>query len=114
MRPGHEFYRDAAELRREVDDWMAKYDAREEEKRRLARESAVDDDGFTKVVSGITRTADGLSIRAAKRPDLKTGAFAEPIKAVQASSPDLVGPGADGDGGRKKKKAREQPDFYRF
>lgn len=109
------FYRDAGELRREVDAFMAAYDERENEKRRIARETAVDDDGFTKVVSGITRTADGLSIRAAKRPDLKTGAFAEPLKSVQAST----GPGGEsignpGEGPRKKKKIREMPDFYRF
>merc|ERR1712232_480653 len=104
-----------AELRREVDAFMAEYDEREEGKRRLARETAVDDDGFTKVVSGITRTADGLAIRAAKRPELKTGAFAEPIKTVQAST----GPGSESivgvdEGSRKKKKKKEQVDFYRF
>merc|ERR1711879_173060 len=98
--------------RQEVDEWMADYDEKEEEKRRIARETAVDDDGFTKVVSGITRSADGIAIRAAKRPDLKTGAFSEPIKTVQASS----GSGAtgDGSGGGKKKRSREMPDFYRF
>merc|ERR1712050_167203 len=78
----------------------------QEEKRRSARESLVDEDGFTKVVSGITRTEDGLAIRAAKRPDLKTGAFAEPIKGVQ--DPSVT------ESGKKKKKRREQLDFYRF
>jgi len=108
LRAGREAYRDSGDLRREVDAWMANYDEREDEKRRAARESAVDDDGFTKVVSGITRTDDGLTIRAARRPDLKTGAFAEPIKSVHATSTDLgVGP-------KKKKKSRQQPDFYRF
>merc|ERR1712187_141281 len=102
LRASRAFYRDPVELKREIDEWMENYDA-QEEKKRLARESAVDDDGFTKVVSGITRTADGFSIRAARRPDLKTGAFAEPIKGVQASSPGLLGPGTDGEGTKKKK-----------
>jgi ribosomal RNA-processing protein 7 len=115
LRGNLDAYRDPTELRREVDAFMTEYDEREGEKRRIARETAVDEDGFTKVVSGITRTADGLAIRAAKRPDLKTGAFAEPIKSVQAST----GPGCEsivgaGEGPRKKKKKREQPDFYRF
>lgn len=115
LRGNRDAYRDPAELRREVDTFMAEYDEGQEEKRRAARETAVDEDGFTKVVSGITRTADGLAIRAAKRPDLKMGAFAEPIKNVQAST----GPGHEnivgvGEGSRKKKKKREQPDFYRF
>lgn len=110
---GH--YREPAALRREVDAFMAAYDEREDEKRRIARETAVDDDGFTKVVSGLTRTADGMTIRAAKRPDLKTGAFSEPIKSVVATT----GPGGEnigtpGEGPRKKKKQREQPDFYKF
>eukprot|EP00928_Gymnodinium_smaydae_P019630 TRINITY_DN1753_c0_g2_i1.p1 TRINITY_DN1753_c0_g2~~TRINITY_DN1753_c0_g2_i1.p1 ORF type:complete len:335 (+),score=78.90 TRINITY_DN1753_c0_g2_i1:69-1007(+) len=114
LRASKDPYRDPAELRREVDSWMADYDLREEEKRRIARESAVDDDGFTKVVSGITRTADGTAIRAAKRPDLKTGAFSEPIKTVQASSGQGVSDYGEGTGGKKKKKSREMPDFYRF
>lgn len=115
LRGNRDAYRDPIELRREVDTFMAEYDEREEEKRRIARETAVDDDGFTKVVSGITRTADGLAIRAAKRPDPKTGAFAEPIKNLQVSSglvSDSVG--GVGEGSRKKKKKREQVDFYRF
>merc|ERR1712060_461501 len=86
--------------------WMVKYDAAEAEKRRAARENAVDDDGFTKVVSGITRTEDGLAMRSAKRPAPKTGAFAEPIQGVQ--DPALTGED------KKKRKRREQLDFYRF
>merc|ERR1712072_719748 len=98
---------DSAELKREVDAWMAKYDREEEEKKRLARESAlVDEDGFQKVVSGLTRTADGFSIRAAKRPGLKTGAFAEPVGASALQDLETVG--------KKKKKSKEMPDFYRF
>lgn len=100
------FYRDPVELRQEIDAWMANYDEQEEAKRRAARESAVDEDGFTKVVAGITRTADGLAIRAAKRPELQAGAFAEPVKATQASA-SVVGK-------KKSRGSREQPDFYRF
>lgn len=105
LKTGKAPYRDAAELKREVDTWMAKYDAEEEEKKRLARESAVvDEDGFTKVVSGITRSTDDrgehFAIRATRGPSLKTGAFAEgPATAVV---------------GKKKKKNKELPDFYRF
>jgi len=108
MKADKALYRDAAELRHEIDEWMAAYDAREDEKRRQLRESAmVDDDGFQKVVSGITRTADGFAIRSAKRPSLRTGAFAEPIS---GSAPDS----AEGDRRKKKKKDRERPDFYKF
>lgn len=101
LRTGRAPYRDAVELKREVDAWMAKYDEQEEEKKRLARASAVvDEDGFTKVVSGITRTADGTAVRASRGPALKTGAFAEVV--------------ALPDRGKKKKKSKEMPDFYRF
>lgn len=80
LRASKTLYRDPVELRKEIDEWMATYDQKEEEKRRLAQEMAVDDDGFTKVVSGITRTSDGLTIRSAARPSAKMGAFAEPVK----------------------------------
>lgn len=99
------FYRDPAELKREVDAWMAKHDEREEEKKRLARETMVDEDGFTKVISGLTKTSEGFAIRSASRPSLKTGAFAEPIA---GKTEPAVAPGA------KKKKNKEMPDFYRF
>eukprot|EP00429_Kryptoperidinium_foliaceum_P054137 CAMPEP_0176091168 /NCGR_PEP_ID=MMETSP0120_2-20121206/45663_1 /TAXON_ID=160619 /ORGANISM="Kryptoperidinium foliaceum, Strain CCMP 1326" /LENGTH=287 /DNA_ID=CAMNT_0017425059 /DNA_START=1 /DNA_END=864 /DNA_ORIENTATION=- len=106
------FYRDAIELRQEIDEWMASYDAREEEKRRLARESAlVDEDGFTKVVSGITRAPDGFVIRSAKKPSLTVGAFAEPISAAKAAAADK---GESTDKRKRKKKDKERPDFYRF
>merc|ERR1719393_995170 len=86
---------------------MAKFDASEEEKKRLAKESLVDEDGFTKVVSGTTRSADGVTIRSAARPGLKTGAFAEPIAASQSlSASAAVTP--------KKNKNKERPDFYKF
>merc|ERR1712194_538443 len=40
-------YRDPVEMRQEIDTWMATYDAAQDEKRRLLRESAqVDEDGF--------------------------------------------------------------------
>eukprot|EP00927_Polykrikos_kofoidii_P087198 TRINITY_DN9982_c0_g1_i1.p1 TRINITY_DN9982_c0_g1~~TRINITY_DN9982_c0_g1_i1.p1 ORF type:complete len:339 (-),score=77.96 TRINITY_DN9982_c0_g1_i1:35-979(-) len=107
---GDAAYREAGELRKEVDKWMAQYDEHEAEKRRLAKESAIDDDGFTKVVSGITRTTDGVAIRAAKRPDVMAGAFAEPIRGIQ--DPSL--PGVQGNNPKKKKKSKEMPDFYRF
>lgn len=112
LKASHSVYRDPVELRTEIDTWMASHDAREEEKKRLARETQVDDDGFTKVVSGITRTTDGngdpMAIRAAKRPALKTGAFAEPLAGNQQEA-------ALPAGERKKmKKPREQLDFYRF
>merc|ERR1712187_198455 len=90
---------------KEIDEWMVAYDTAEDEKKRAAKENLVDDDGFTKVVSGITRTDDGLAIRAAKRPALKTGAFAEPIHGVQ----DPVVTDLE-----EKKKRREQLDFYKF
>jgi ribosomal RNA-processing protein 7 len=99
------FYRDPVELKREVDAWMAQHDKREEEKKRLARESMVDEDGFTKVISGLTKTSEGFSIRSASRPGLKTGAFAEPIAGKSDLNP---APGV------KKKKNKEMPDFYRF
>merc|ERR1739844_627997 len=60
---------------------------------------------------------DGFSIRAAKRPELKTGAFSEPIKGVQVSTDGADGALRDADGvnaSGKKKKKREMPDFYRF
>lgn len=101
-------YREPAEFRREVDAWMAAYDARCAESAKKAREEAVDDDGFTKVVSGITRTDDGTSIRMAKRPGLSTGTFSEP---VAGGAPDTVLSKS-----QKKKKARNSVklDFYRF
>lgn len=45
----------------------------------------MDEDGFTKVVSGITRTPDGLTMRGAPRPAVRLGAFAEtaPKKAAK-------------------------------
>jgi len=52
----------------------------------------VDDDGFTKVISGITRTPDGLTIRGAARPRSNTGVFGEAIKAAPVQA-----------GGKKKK-----------
>merc|ERR1712039_644590 len=103
LREGKTLYRDAGEMRRELDEWMANYDQREEQKRQAARESAIDEDGFTKVVSGITRTEDGVTIRSAARPAPKTGAFAEPIR----GSGDMVDV-------EKKVKNKEMPDFYRF
>jgi len=106
MKAAKAFYRDPAELRKEVDAFMAAYDEREEEKKRIARETAVDDDGFIKVVSGTTR-ADGFTIRSARRPSLKTGAFAEPINGM---------PDPESLEGAKKKKAhkkKEKFDFYR-
>merc|ERR1712083_58837 len=106
VRASQNLYNDPATLRREIDDWMVKFDSEEEEKKRLARENAVDEDGFTKVVSGITRTEDGMAIRSAKRPEPKVGAFSEPIRGGQ----DPVLTAED----KKKKKKREQLDFYRF
>lgn len=107
LRAQKEMYQDPAQLRQEVDAWMANYDEREEEKRRLAREAAaVDDDGFVKVVSGTTRTPDGVTMRAAKRPGVKTGAFSEPIKGAPAATID--------DEGLRKKRSKEMPDFYKF
>lgn len=105
LQMGRDLYRDPVELRREVDEWMVNYDELEEEKKKRMRENTVDDDGFTKVVSGITRTSDGVVIRAAKRPSANTGAFAEPIK------------GAQDPAAREwstKKRVYEHPDFYRF
>lgn len=102
-------YRDSGEMRQEIDEFMQSYDAKKEEEKRLARESAlIDDDGFQKVVSGITRTADGFAIRSAKRPGLKTGAFSEPMAGKGESTT------TGGDRRKKKKKDRERPDFYKF
>jgi len=104
LRIGRAPYRDAGELKREVDAWMANFDREEDEKKKLARASAkVDEDGFTKVVSGTTRSPDGFAIHAAKRPSLKTGAFGE----NPAQDPGRFA-------GKKKKKTKEMPDFYRF
>uniref|UniRef100_A0A7S2P3X6 RRM domain-containing protein n=1 Tax=Zooxanthella nutricula TaxID=1333877 RepID=A0A7S2P3X6_9DINO len=109
LKAAKSLYRDAGELREEIDDWMASYDAREDDKRRLARESAlVDEDGFQKVVSGITRSAEGFSIRSAKRPSLKAGAFSEPIAAAQGVASGTA------DKRKRKKKEIERPDFYKF
>lgn len=109
VKAGKTLYREASELRQEIDEWMAGYDARQEEQKRLAREAAVvDDDGFQKVVSGITRTADGVAIRSAKRPSLKTGAFSEPINNFQ----DLAVTKTDRR--TRKKREQERPDFYKF
>lgn len=108
LRTGKVLYRDAVELKREVDTWMANHDKDEAEKKRLARASAVvDDDGFTKVVSGTTRVkndgtfdGEGFAIRSASRPSLKTGAFAEhDVEHIST---------------KKRKKTKEMPDFYRF
>jgi len=114
LRLGKYLYRDAATLRREVDEWMLKYDQREEQKKREARENLLDDDGFMKVVSGLTRTSDGLVIHSAARPGLKTGVFSEPIRGVKEVAAQDPRP----DGSRRKKKKRqgqkEQVDFYRF
>merc|ERR1712190_710126 len=106
LKAGQTMYSEPVELRRAIDESMVNYDNAEAEKKRLARENAVDEDGFTKVVSGITRTEDGLAIKSAARPAKKTGAFAEPI--MGAVAPALTGEN------KKKKKKREQLDFYRF
>lgn len=82
---------------------MANYDEKQEEKKRLARETQVDEDGFTKVISGITKTPDGLTIRGAPRPAMKIGAFAEAMTSRGNAAPS-----------KKKKKQKEMPDFYRF
>lgn len=103
LRTGREAYRDPAELRRETDEWMAGYDQREAEKAKAEKENAVDDDGFTKVVSGITRTADGMTMRSAKRLRPETGTFGQSVNDESQ---------LQGDG--KKKKKRERLDFYRF
>jgi len=106
LRKAKNLYPDPAVLRREIDEWMVKYDEQQEENKRLARENQVDEDGFTKVISGTTKTADGMVVHSARRPTLKTGAFSEPIHGRQES--DAVKTG------KKKKKSKEQPDFYRF
>lgn len=108
LRMDRELYRDPVALRRETDEWMARYDQREAERAKAERESLVDDDGFTKVVSGITRAADGLTIRSAKRLRPNTGSFGETVS---------VTPEEQLQGSLKKKRAdkkRERPDFYRF
>lgn len=60
----------------------------------------VDEDGFTKVISGITRTPDGLTIRGAPRPKIKTGAFAEALTTGSSSGATM--------GGKKKKKNKDR------
>eukprot|EP00405_Crypthecodinium_cohnii_P022058 CAMPEP_0206480722 /NCGR_PEP_ID=MMETSP0324_2-20121206/37602_1 /ASSEMBLY_ACC=CAM_ASM_000836 /TAXON_ID=2866 /ORGANISM="Crypthecodinium cohnii, Strain Seligo" /LENGTH=288 /DNA_ID=CAMNT_0053957841 /DNA_START=26 /DNA_END=892 /DNA_ORIENTATION=+ len=102
------FYRKPAELQQEIDEWMANFDAREEEKQRqLEQEALVDEDGFQKVVSRVTKS-DGFSIRSAPKPGLKVGAFSEPISGVKALSEGKK------DRRTKKKKEREKVDFYKF
>lgn len=111
LKQSREMYRDPIELRREIDAWMASYDERQQEKKRIAQETAVDEDGFTKVVSGITRTADGLTVRGARMNSVTTGAFAE---AVYGSKESLTGDSSAGAQGKKKKKSKEMLDFYKF
>eukprot|EP00931_Biecheleriopsis_adriatica_P061626 TRINITY_DN37063_c0_g1_i1.p1 TRINITY_DN37063_c0_g1~~TRINITY_DN37063_c0_g1_i1.p1 ORF type:complete len:313 (+),score=95.76 TRINITY_DN37063_c0_g1_i1:41-940(+) len=106
LRAQKTLYPDPLELRREIDTWMANYDEHQQEKRRQAKETQVDEDGFTKVVSGITRTADGLVMRGARRQRLKTGAFADSVGGSPADE--------DVSAGKKKHKSKEMPDFYRF
>lgn len=101
-------YKDAGELRAETDEWMSAYDARKVEEKRQAQENLVDDDGFTKVVSGVTRTSDGFSIKSVKRPGRKAGAFSEPMSGAQDGQPSKK------DRRHKKKQEQERPDFYRF
>lgn len=101
-------YRVPMELKAEIDEWMAKYDESEEKKKQLARESLVDEDGFTKVISGITRTPDGMTMRSAKRPGPKLGTFAESMRG-EVDTEALQGELRKG-----KKKKKEMPDFYRF
>lgn len=104
-------YREPGELRQEIDAWMANFDAAQDEKRRLLRESAqVDEDGFTKVVSGVTQTTDGFSIRSAQRPALKTGAFLESVRGTRDPETNQIRDTKR----KKKKKERERPDFYKF
>lgn len=99
-------YRDAAELRQDIDGWMATYDARKDEQKRLAKETAVDEDGFTKVITGVTRV-DGTVVKSAKRAVRDMGAFAEPLRGARTAD--------QGDRRRgNKKKIKERPDFYRF
>merc|ERR1711957_162974 len=104
-------YRDPAELRKEIDSWMSTYDAAQEEKIRKAKEEVVDEDGFTKVVTGITRIEDNdgnmVAMRAAKRPSVKTGAFNESVSTTK-----LEGIGTTPYSGKKKKnKNKEKLDF---
>lgn len=102
------FYRDASTLREEIDTWMANYDAKMDEKRALARESGkVDEDGFVKIVKGITRTPDGIVMRSAARPPKNVGVFEEAVKGRRD-------PITQGDKRKKKKTDKEKTDFYRF
>jgi len=111
-------YKDPAALRKEVDTFMANWDQRKEQQARDARENAVDEDGFTKVVSGVNRSSDGLVIRAARKMSLPTGAFAEPINGGDAiKDPEAEAAERKGSGTRlrkRKKTKMEHPDFYRF
>mmetsp|Transcript_20386 Transcript_20386/g.37092 ORF Transcript_20386/g.37092 Transcript_20386/m.37092 type:complete len:332 (+) Transcript_20386:41-1036(+) len=118
LKSHRELYKDPATLRKEVDAWMANWDETQEQRAREARENAVDEDGFTKVISGVNRSADGLVIRAAKKPSLPTGAFAEPINGGDALK-DPMEDAAERRGTgtrlrRRKRTTRELPDFYRF
>lgn len=103
VRSAKNFYPDPDELRKELDQWMLVYDQKEEEKQRAAQESQVDEDGFTKVISGVTRVGN-MVVHTAKKPPLKTGAYAEAIHGNQDKRKLQ----------RKKKKEKEMPDFYAF
>lgn len=94
--------KDPQKLRQEIDEWMANYDEKQEEKKRLARETQVDEDGFTKVISGITKTPDGLTIRGAARPKTNTGVFGEALAASKTPAPQV------GVSGKKKKKNKDR------
>lgn len=94
-------FQDPQKLRQEIDEWMANYDEKQEEKKRLARETQVDEDGFTKVISGITKTPDGLTIRGAARPKTNTGVFGEAIAASKTPAPQVAS-------GKKKKKNKDR------
>mmetsp|Transcript_56902 Transcript_56902/g.127892 ORF Transcript_56902/g.127892 Transcript_56902/m.127892 type:complete len:331 (-) Transcript_56902:133-1125(-) len=118
LKSHRELYKDPAILRKEVDAWMANWDESQEQRAREARENAVDEDGFTKVISGVNRSADGLVIRAAKKASLPTGAFAEPINGSDALKDPVEEAALRRGSGtrlrRRKRTTRELPDFYRF
>jgi hypothetical protein len=92
-------YVEPDDLQAAVDTFMIKHEEREAAERAKQDEVEVDDDGFTKVKSGTTRTEDGHVIKSFRAAPPKVGAFDAGVTEGVA---------------KKKKKAKEVDDFYSF
>eukprot|EP00386_Alphamonas_edax_P000741 GDKI01002323.1.p1 GENE.GDKI01002323.1~~GDKI01002323.1.p1 ORF type:complete len:309 (+),score=110.44 GDKI01002323.1:105-1031(+) len=106
-------YRDAEVLQNAVDQYMLQHDiAKEEERMRRNMQQKTDDDGFTVVSgAGAVKAPDGTVVRAIKPKLPPTGVFAITTGAAQTAAAET---GETASRKKKKRKAEETLDFYKF